>query len=264
MQARKRLAAYAPVTPLLASDPAAIGAVHLENVEAGATIVLAATFRALPSVTPQWADAIAVAVAIAAAAAGDRAEVAASFGPLFDHAWAAADEPARRAALVGLSDAVAAATRAGAARVVLETLVDRDEGLRMIRAARSATAAPLVASWVPSPRGLVADVDVQAIVDAARDAGADDVGLNCGDPAILAAAFARATPGAITWCKPARGDADDRTVLAHLAALAEVAVVGGCCGVHADVLARLPHVSTASTGDGAAPPRGTFRPPDPA
>jgi len=198
--------------------PDAIVAAHRAFVAAGAQIVLAGTFRALPSVQPRWRDVARAAVALARRAA-PRA-VWASVGPTDQ-------DPAELAALV---DWVARDVDG----VVLETFVDPDAARRAVAAVRRVWRGPLVASLVPDDAGRLQDeMPHDDALGALIDAGADGAGFNCGTgPASVALAVQQTTVSPL-WARPAGGPG----AVGVLRSLrARCRWLGGCCGVDADTL----------------------------
>jgi methionine synthase I (cobalamin-dependent) len=222
-----------PVDDWLLERTDAIEAVHRDFVAAGAEIVLSATFRALPSLQPRWAEITDLAVEVALRAG---VPVWASIGPAstFQRAWRTHREPGGWGALAERC------LDRGAAGVVLETFTDADE----LRAALAdvlpvARHLPVIASLAPREDGLLFDgSDPKPILAALLDQGAAGVGFNCGTgPASVEAAVARCDGVGPLWAKPSAMNAPPKEVVAALARLAErCRWVGGCCGVGPDLL----------------------------
>lgn len=189
------LPAFTPVDGWVRARPERIVAAHRAFVEAGAEIVLAATFTAV--------DPALAAEAVALARASGAPRVWASLGPTADH------------------DAVLARIGEQVDGVVLETWVDPGACAAAVAIARRRVAGPVVASLVPGPRAALAPL---------VDAGADGVGFNCGrGPRDVEEAVAAAgDPGRPLWAKPAGGPGF-AAVAAGLARRCRW--VGGCCGV---------------------------------
>lgn len=250
---RDGLPPFTPVDDWLSARPDAVVAAHRAFVDAGAAIVLAATFRTLPHLAGDWAARADRAVALARRGAGDRAAVFASIGPASTPArrWRPGD-PAPWGALVAhLADRVDG--------FVLETFTDVEEAVAAVADARThAGVRPVIASLVPDERGRTLGGDAAASsLRRLAEAGADGVGFNCGGaPAEVARAIdAAGDVGVPLWAKPAGGD-DAAALLGALRHLAtRCRWVGGCCGVGPEAIAafargRSPRPGAPGTSSG--------------
>jgi homocysteine S-methyltransferase len=205
-----------PVDAWLLSRPDDVRDVHRAFVDAGATIVLAGTFRTFPGLVSEWRRAADRAVELAREAADGRAEVWASVGP--------AEPDAIRALVAHVADRVDG--------VVLETFVDPASALAALEVVRPLTTRPVVVSVVPRP-------GVEPSLTRLNAAGADGVGFNCGlgpGPTLAAVDRLQDDPGPL-WVRPA-GDGTPATVAALVALAERCRWVGGCCGVSARDLAE--------------------------
>ncbi len=243
---RVGLAPFTPVNDWLITQPDAIRAAHGAFVDAGARIVLAGTFRALPHVDPRWPTLVDRAVTLCREAAGDRAAVWASLGPASTPEARFLDAPvaARRALAHGWVWVAGRAVRLGCAGIALETFVDAEEALAGVQALRAALPhTPLIASLVVDAEGRLFSGDApRAWIERLMDAGATGAGFGCGDgPHGVEAAVARCgDTTAPLWAKPAAGDAPRDALIAALRRLdARCTWVGGCCGVDPSTIAAL-------------------------
>ena len=223
LQARGLLP-YEPVEPWLTTRPHEIEAAQDAFVDAGARVLLTATFRA--NVAEGWRELADRAMAVARRAAAGRAHVWGSIGP------GGGD-------VLGLARRL---TELGAGGIVLETFTDAGECEQAVRAARcGAWHVPIAASLCPRDDGRLWDGgDPVPALRRLLAAGATVVGFNCGTgPASIEAAVARSdVVHAPLWAKPSRGDADDAALLASLLRLSRrCRYVGGCCGVEAGMIA---------------------------
>lgn len=218
---------HRPVEPWVRRHPERVEAAHRAFVEAGAEILLTATFRAMPGACPDWREVVPAAVELARRAADGRAAVWLTLGPPPpDHLGADL-----QALEVGLE--------AGVDGVVLETRVAPEATVAAVASARRTWSGPLVASLVPAADGrLLRGDEPTTWLAPLRDAGADGVGFNCGGgPEAVLRAVERCPPDSVAWAKPAGGGAE-ATVAALVALSARVRWCGGCCGVSPDLLAR--------------------------
>lgn len=217
------LPVFTPVEPWVLARPHAVEAAQAGYVDAGARVLLTATFRA--TVRDDWAEIADRAVAIARRAAAGRAHVWGSIGPGGRH-------------VQGLARRL---TELGAEGIVLETFTDAAECEEAVRAARrGAWHVPIAASLCPRDDGRLWDGrDPVPALRRLLAAGATVVGFNCGTgPGSIEAAvrFCDAVHAPL-WAKPSRGDTDDEALLASLLRLARrCRYVGGCCGVDATVI----------------------------
>lgn len=202
---------YTPVETWLLERPDAIRAAHAAFAEAGAEVLLTATFRSLPSERDDWEALVPRAIALAREAADGRAAVWLSLGPGGGHVEVVAR-------FGGLVDGV-----------VLETFVDGDAGLAALRSCDRVV--PTVLSVTP-----IGVMDVARIAREAMDAGAAGFGLNCVPGPALVEAAAR-VPGDIPlWAKP-NGGPGQREAFAALWRRARW--LGGCCGTGPVAIAGL-------------------------
>ncbi|MCO4743518.1 MAG: homocysteine S-methyltransferase family protein [Proteobacteria bacterium] len=240
---------WTPVDEWVLSKQDRVQAAHEKFIEAGSEIILAATFRALPHLTPNW-DAVAVKAMAAATAAteGTRAEAWASIGPgsTRDQTWL--DLPAARRYTLNASwrDLAAKALAHGAKGIALETFVDPYEAVEAVESVRAVAhkKIPVSASLVAGPDGCLMDGSPPyAHLNALSEAGATIVGFNCGgsvEQILQTLSWCKEIDAPI-WLKPGRIKEDsDAQVLATLQAISEVAdYVGGCCGVGPQLIEQL-------------------------
>lgn len=211
LQARG-LPRFSPVEPWVARHPDAIVAAQRAFVDAGAEILLTATFRCLPSERSDWRAVAEAAVDLAREAAAGRAAVWLSLGPGAGHAD------------------VVAAVGDRVDGVVLETFTATEPLRDALVAVRAAWAGPLVGCLVPIP-----GLDPAAAAASVLAAGATGVGFNCGSVGAVLDAVNALPPGVPVWAKPN----DLREPGAAIDALAtRCAWLGGCCGTDPDGLAR--------------------------
>ena len=194
---------YSPVEPWVLEHPEAVRAAHQAFVDAGAGIVLTATFRCLPSERADWAQVAPRAVELARSTG---ASTWLTLGPG-----------------EGYADVVQAVD--GIDGVVLETFVDPGGLVDAIREVRTVWRGPLVGSLVPLEP--LSD-GVPALL---QGAGADGVGLNCCSVDAVLAQLERWGTDVPLWLKP-HPDGLER-LLPHAAWL------GGCCGTLPAHLERL-------------------------
>ncbi len=215
-----------PVEPWVLTRPAAVRQVHQAFVEAGAEIVLTATFRSLPGVTERWEEVVRLAVALARDASPP--QVWLSVGP-------------------GNIDAevalVAHAAPLGLDGIVLETHTDPATTLDVVRQIRRIWHGPLVASLAPRADGaLLNGHDPAPWCSRLLEAGADGTGFNCGlgpDSARAAVSRAEIDPERL-WIEVA-GGATEATVATLVELESRSRWCGGCCGVSPALLAQAVH-----------------------
>jgi 5-methyltetrahydrofolate--homocysteine methyltransferase len=220
------LAPFTTIHDLLLHQTERVAAVHQAFAAAGAQVVLAGTFRALPHLEPRWEEVARLALD-AARSAG--VTVAASIGPAGapGRPWEGDPQPwvslARASSTVDL--------------MVLETFVTGEELLAAVAAVRSAWSGELVACLTPGPDGrLWSGQDPGPWLLRARALGADAVGFNCG-PGCLPASLLHP----VDWLKPNLDDGAPAVVLSKLKALGSPlpSSLGGCCGVGPEAIAAL-------------------------
>lgn len=235
---RAGLPPFTPVDDWILERPDEVRAVHRAFAEAGAEIVLAGTFRALPHLTTRWAEVLDRAVALARVGP----PVWLSLGPASTPSRSWRDHPDRPLLAASWAEAAQRGVFTGAEGIVLETFLDPEEALAAVGAVRPALpSTPLVVSLSPAADGRLADGSEPAPWLARLGSeGASGAGFNCGTgPASIRAAVDRC--GAVPiplWARPSRGEADDETLLETLAHLAtRCRWVGGCCGVGPETIA---------------------------
>ncbi len=198
------------------------------------------------------------AVEIARAAAGDQAFVSASMGPTGRLLAPLGDADPEEAAR-GFAEQARVLATAGADLVCIETFIDLQEALTAVRAVRSVSDIPIVATMTfeTTPRGpfTVMGVSVPQAANELSAAGADAVGANCGagvdEMLEVANAFLTATkvPVAIqpnaglpvrTGGRLTYPDSPE-AFAAAVAPLAKagVRILGGCCGTTPDHIRAL-------------------------
>ncbi len=217
--------------------PDEVAAVHRVFVDAGARIVLTATFRTLPDREPRWEEHVDRAVALAASAG---AAVWGSLGPCTEPGRGPLpDDDASVAAIaerLWSHDAVTG--------LVIESIMNLDEGVAMVAAVARLERrnGPIVASVAPTRAGRT--YDGTALLEAFRrltSAGADVVGYNCGDGvrgALAAVTVARRWPRPV-WAKPGALPGEDPMPALEAAVDGNSGWIGGCCGVSSDHLRAL-------------------------
>lgn len=219
------LSPFTPVNEWLDLHPEAIALTHRAFALAGATAVLAGTFRLLPHLDPQWRRRGERAVDLARQSG---VRVLLSIGPAgsVGEAWDGDPAPYRE---------LAAALAPACDGVVLETFTSQGELLAALRAVREVHVGLLVASLCPAGEGLLVDGSEPApAVDFLRRSGADFVGFNCGPGCVAAARRCLAAGVEVDWLKP-NADDDELPDLV----LQRVPHVGGCCGVGPEAIASL-------------------------
>lgn len=228
---RLGLPPHTPVDDWVLTKPETVEGAQRRFVDAGAQVLLTATFRALPGVTDQWRAVIDGAVDIALRAADGRAEVWGSIGPSGKD-WSTLNGPERQALAEGWA-LVAQRMAPRVSGLVLETFTDPREAGDALFAVRSAAPdCQVVVSLTPRPDGRLFDgSEPGPVLAALKASGADYLGFNCGQgPDGVLAAVERCTHRDL-WVRPA-GTADDpRSLATRLAPwLRRCAVIGGCCG----------------------------------
>jgi methionine synthase I (cobalamin-dependent) len=198
------------------SNPAAIGGIHSEYLEAGAQIVLTNTFGAnrfklakhglldkLDAINSKGVD-------LARNAAAGSSLVAGDIGPLGVHIapFGRVKPDEARAAFAGQA---AALSRAGVDMIVIETMSDLFEIEAAVQAVHeTATNLPIIASvtFTRDDRTVLGDSPEKVALTLVKT-GADIIGVNCsGGPAQLLRllkAMRTATPQARIWVKPNAG-----------------------------------------------------------
>lgn len=234
LQARFGLAAFTSPTPWARAHPERLTAVHRAFAEAGARVLLAATFRGLPHLEPDWGLLNPRAIALARGLGG---RVYASTGPVAGPGRRYADFDPAVARRLWQDHAAALADADG---LVAETLVDPAEALACAEALRPTWPKPLVVSLCPREDGRLFDgSDPAPLARRLVDLGVDVVGVNCGTGARgCARALERlaGVPGP-RWFKPNLGE--DAEAWLEVARATPAEGVGGCCGVGPELLARL-------------------------
>ena len=228
----------------LVEAPELVAAIHRENVEAGADVLTANTFRTTRTALDESGNAdraeelTRLAVRLAREAAGSAPLlVAGSVAPLYDcyrPDLVPEDVGALEEAHAELAGTLASA---GVDLLLLETFGTRREALAAARAARR-SGLPFAASVTTDGEGrLLSGEELAATASALWDAGAAAVCLNCvssraigSDVARLAAAAAGRPFGAYANIL-SDGDSPDRYAKRAAEWLALGArMVGGCCG----------------------------------
>jgi methionine synthase I (cobalamin-dependent) len=242
---RRGLPHFTPVDAWVLDRPDEVVSVHRAFVDAGATVLLAGTFRALPHLSVEWRAITEAAVAIARAASAGRAEVWASLGPASTahQRWSAAAPGDRARMAHGWAELAERCLDEGVDGIVLETFVDPAELVEALARVRViAPGLPIATSLCPRDDGALWDGrEPLPWLRRLQTGGADFIGFNCGTgPSSVEAAWSRcAGLTAARWAKPNRGHACDQALIAALSRLgASCDAVGGCCGVGPEVLAE--------------------------
>ena len=245
------------------SHPDRVAAVAAACVAAGSELVYANTFGGNRLVlerhglSQRLAEINASAVAAARTGAGPGVWVAGDIGPS-GQLLEPLGELSPAAAEACFREQAAALATAGVDLLVLETFTQLTEALAALKAARSATAIPIVVS-LSFDRGArtVMGVAPAAAAQVLLAAGADVLGANCGgaweDVAEALRGYARAAPGTPLLLKPNAGlpqvgpqgdvypgdpDAFARFVGGMLSQV-PLCIVGGCCGTGPSHIAAL-------------------------
>ncbi len=239
---KKGLPPYAPVDTWMLTRPEAVEEAHRSFVQAGASHLLAGTFRMLPHLTPQWAELVEGAVTVALRAAGHRATVWASIGPASTatQSWTRLDFHTRQRQAEGWGTLAERCKSLGVSGIVLETFTDPLECVHAVLQIRSVLGDfPLVASLVPREDGRLWDGAYPSHALAAlRNAGANYVGFNCASPVAIEAALQLS--GGADWAKPSMGElTSSEWVAAGRRIAASCPFFGGCCGVSSTEIAAL-------------------------
>ncbi|MCX6022130.1 MAG: homocysteine S-methyltransferase family protein [Chloroflexi bacterium] len=240
-----------PLEALTISEPQRVGAVHRAYRAAGASVVQTNSFGAARLMLPGggWNGPVAPLVAAAAALAHGAAPgalIAGTLGPLGQPpGWSAAH--AAEAARC-YREPLDALHSAGADLLLLETHYDTQEAALAVAIARRCAPAefPVACTFAVRPDlRLACGCPVERAAGMALDAGADAVGVNCGDGPATALAAARriaaAFPGVWLIVQPSAGlpNSDGRgwpVTPQDFAGFAVEAMelgavlVGGCCG----------------------------------
>ena len=237
---RQGLPQHTPIDEWVLHHPDRVLAAQRAFVDAGAQILLTATFRALPSLQPAWEAVIDSAVRIARDAAGTRAEVWGSIGPS-GRAWSGLKSAAR----LRTTEDWGQMARSLAPQVdglILETFLDPIEAGAALYAVRvEAPHTPVVVSLSPREDGsLLGGQEPGPALAALHAAGATALGFNCGlGPEGVLRAAARCSQTNL-WLRPA-GDPDNPQALATAlsAYVSRCAVIGGCCRAGPDAISAL-------------------------
>jgi 5-methyltetrahydrofolate--homocysteine methyltransferase len=220
-----------PVDAWVLQHPDRVLAAQSAFVDAGAQILLTATFRVLPSLQPDWERVIDEAARIAREAAGAKAQVWGSIGPT-GQAWALMGPQERQTAGEDWAQ-VAQRLNPRVDGLVLETFADPIEAGAALYAVRVEVGeTPIVVSLTPQADGtLLGGREPGPALAALQAAGASAVGFNCGvGPDGVVRAVERCSQRDL-WLRPA-GDSQDPDALATALAthVSRCAVIGGCCG----------------------------------
>lgn len=236
------------------SAPDTVRAVAEAYVEAGADIILTNTFRANRFTLDSHAAAGQVAqineagARLSKQAAGTRARVFGSIGP--SGRMLLTDEVTVDVLREAFGEQASALAAGGADAIVCETFSALDEAVIAVRAAKDATALPVVACMTfdsgPDMTHTMMGVSPEQAVPALTDAGADAVGCNCGvgiDEAVPIVRTMRWHTDRPIWAKPNAGLPvleDGNTVYSEtpvrfaskvpMLIEAGANIVGGCCG----------------------------------
>ncbi len=229
-----------------------VSKIHVEYVDAGAQVIQTNTFGANSFRLERFGFVGEVreynlaGARLARAAAGDRAYVAGSIGPT-GLVPGADREGELTAAARTFEEQAGALAEGGSDLFVLETFRHLDEIEVAIAATRRAAARlPIAAMVTFDTDGTVADGSgPEDVALRLRDAGADVIGVNCGDGPQLSLAMAERMrrAGLPIWVQPNAGlprTVDGRLlymatpeyfdVFARRMIQAGVKIVGGCCG----------------------------------
>lgn len=238
------------------TNPAAVGDIHREYIEAGAQLVITNTFggnrfklkkHGLEDRVIEINRAGVELAKRAVSASFKKVLVAGDVGPLgvrIAPFGRVKPEDARAA----FAEQISALYSAGVDLIVIETMSDLYEIKEAIKAAREACTLPVVASvtFTRDDRTLLGD-DPAKVAQILTEAGADVIGVNCsGGPAQLLRilkAMRGAAPAGRFWVKPNAGwpeqvggrimypaDAEYFGEYALSFREAGASVVGGCCG----------------------------------
>lgn len=165
------------------TDRELVKSIHRQYVIAGAEVIETNTFganahRLKPfGLEAKVREINAAGARLARDVAGDRAYVAGSIGPLGRRVGEEA--PADLEAIY--REQAEALAEAGVDILMLETFLDLEELVAAIRAAKGATGLPVIAELAVVEKGRTSrGVEIAAACRAAREAGADGFGQNCG------------------------------------------------------------------------------------
>ena len=225
------LAPFTPVNRWLLERPEEITRAHQDYLEAGAQVLVTATFRTLPHLDPEWA--IAARQAIQCAKEAGPAQVWLSVGPLstVEAPWSTLSASERERHSGGWSDLVALAAP-DIDGVLLESFIHLDACLAAIEKIRPVWSGPITASLSPGPDGTLFDgTAIGPSFDALLAAGATHVGLNCGssvDDVLRAVATCSHDQ---LWIRPGTVHAGANDLIHVLDRIGDrCALLGGCCG----------------------------------
>jgi methionine synthase I (cobalamin-dependent) len=220
-----------PVEPWVDERPERVAQAHAAFVQAGAEVVLTATFRTHPLRQPDWVRRCRQAALLARKSG---AKVFGNIGPTGDLSGVE-----RGAGQVGVK------TREMVEHLApyvdgfaVETCVRAEEAQALLDAVlEGAGSLPVALSLVPGPDGRLLDgTEPGPVLEALFRQGARWVGFNCGSaPEEVERAMDRVDPGLPLWAKPAGGP-DAAAVIMRLVGRCDA--VGGCCGVDPATLAR--------------------------
>lgn len=237
--------------------PDDVESIHRMYVEAGSDVIIANTFGANADALYRTgyspAEIISAAVSIAKRAGGGVAKVALDIGPLGRLVEPLGDVSFDRAYKMFREQAVAGEA-AGADYAAIETMSDQSEITAAIRAVKDNTRLPVLATMTFDRTGCTyTGCTPESFVEAAQQAGADAVGLNCSlapsDMLSTAERIARATTLPLI-IKPNAGLPDTRTGLysigpeefaRQMVPFAKIGakIIGGCCGTTPDYIKAL-------------------------
>ncbi len=249
--------------------PEVIQSIHADFINAGAQIILTATFCANPihlaesPLAGKIAEINARAVEIVRLAAGDRpVYVAGSLGPagkLMEPFGPVSAE----AFYASYAEQAKYLTEAGADLLVLETQYSIEEAAQALKGIRSVSNLPLVVSF-SFDRGVrtMMGVKVPAFAETFTELGADIIGINCGkglDENTECLKLARQATDSPIWFKPNAGkpEIDATGMTCYKTQPAELSarvpewlslgaqLVGGCCGSTAE---HIQAIASAITG----------------
>jgi S-methylmethionine-dependent homocysteine/selenocysteine methylase len=234
----------------LVGNPDLVRQIHRENVEAGAGILTANTFRAGPRavakagslVSCRELSAIAVRLAREAAGGADVA-IAGSIAPVED-CYRPDPVPADEELAVEHREMARALAEAGADLLLIETMNTVRELAAACRAA-AATELPVLASVVTDGRGfLLSGEPIEEAAETARRCGVAAFGVNCIPPAAVAAELSRLSGlgiPLIAYANTLSTGEDSETYASFSEEWARrgAQIVGGCCGTRAEHVASM-------------------------
>lgn len=235
-------------------NPAAVSAVAASYVQAGSQVILTNTFCCNRLSAAHWGFQNRVAhmaragAALSRKAAGDKVKVFGSMGPTGKVLMMG--EVSTEEVMAAFAEQAAALAEGGVDAILCETFSDLEEAVLAAQAAQEATALPVAISMTfdsgPDKTATMMGVKPADLASAARKAGIDIVGANCGagpeNFVKIAALFRQATDLPI-WIKPNAGlpvVRDGKTVFplapepfaefAPALIAAGASYLGGCCG----------------------------------